>query len=127
MPMAHEDKIAELERRRTKALAMGGERKLEARRNAGVLNARERLEYLLDDGSFLEAGLHAYSIRPETREKSHADGKIAGYGKIEGRPAALVSNDFTVLGASSSQVNMKKMGHMKKTARERRMPLVLLG
>ncbi len=125
--MAHEDKIAELERRRAEALAMGGERKLEARRNAGVLNARERLEYLLDDGSFLEAGLHAYSIRPETREKSHADGKIAGYGKIEGRSAALVANDFTVLGASSSQVNMKKMGHMKKTARERRMPLVLLG
>ena len=125
--MAHEDKIAELERRRAEALAMGGERKLEARRNAGVLNARERLEYLLDDGSFLEAGLHAYSIRPETREKSPADGKIAGYGKIDGRPAALVANDFTVLGASSSQVNMKKMGHMKKTARERRMPLVLLG
>ena len=125
--MAHEDKIAELERRRAEALAMGGERKLEARRNAGVLNARERLDYLLDDGSFLEAGLHAYSIRPETREKSAADGKIAGYGKIDGRPAALVANDFTVLGASSSQVNMKKMGHMKKTARERRMPLVLLG
>lgn len=125
--MAHEDKIAELERRRAKALAMGGERKLEARRNAGVLNARERLDYLLDDGSFLEAGLHAYSIRPETREKSPADGKIAGYGKINGRPAALVANDFTVMGASSSQVNMKKMGHMKKTARERRMPLVLLG
>ena len=105
----------------------GGERKLAARRNAGVLNARERLDYLLDDGSFLEAGLHAYSIRPETREKSAADGKIAGYGMIDGRPAALVANDFTVLGASSSQVNMKKMGHMKKTARERRMPLVLLG
>ena len=125
--MAHEDKIAELERRRAEARAMGGERKLAARRNAGVLNARERLDYLLDDGSFLEAGLHAFSIRPETREKSAADGKIAGYGMIDGRPAALVANDFTVLGASSSQVNMKKMGHMKKTARERRMPLVLLG
>ena len=125
--MAHEDTLAELERRRAAALAMGGERKLEARRNSGVLNARERLDYLLDEGSFLETGLHAYSIRPETRDKSPADGKIAGYGKIEGRPAALVANDFTVLGASSSQVNMKKMGHMKRTARERRMPLVLLG
>jgi acetyl-CoA carboxylase carboxyltransferase component len=125
--MAHEEKIGELERRRAEALAMGGERKLEARRNVGVLNARERLDYLLDDGSFLETGLHAYSIRPETRDKSPADGKIAGYGKIDGRPAALVANDFTVLGASSSQVNMKKMGHMKRTARERRMPLVLLG
>jgi methylmalonyl-CoA decarboxylase subunit alpha len=125
--MAHEEKLAELERRRAIALAMGGERKLEARRNSGVLNARERIDYLLDDGSFLEAGLHAYSIRPETRDKSPADGKIAGYGKVEGRPVALVANDFTVLGASSAQVNMKKMGHMKKTARERRMPLVLLG
>lgn len=125
--MPHEEKLAEMERRRAAALAMGGERKLEARRNAGVLNARERLAYLLDEGSFVEAGLHAYSIRPETRDKSPADGKIAGYGKVEGRPVALVANDFTVLGASSSQVNMKKMGHMKRTARERRMPLVLLG
>jgi len=125
--MAHEEKLAELERRRAIALAMGGTRKLEARRNAGVLNARERIAYLLDEGSFLEAGLHAYSIRPETRDKSHADGKLAGYGKVDGRPVALVANDFTVLGASSSQVNMRKMGHMKRTARERLMPLVLLG
>lgn len=125
--MAHDEKLAELARRREEARAMGGARKLEARRNQGVLNARERLDYLLDDDSFLEAGLHAYSIRPETRDKSPADGKIAGYGKIDGRQVALVANDFTVLGASSSQVNMKKMGHMKRTARERRMPLVLLG
>jgi acetyl-CoA carboxylase carboxyltransferase component len=125
--MAHDEKLGELERRRAVALAMGGARKLEARRNSGVLNARERLGYLLDEGSFLETGLHAYSIRPETRDKSPADGKIAGYGKIDRRPVALVANDFTVLGASSSQVNMKKMGHMKRTARERRMPLVLLG
>lgn len=125
--MAHEDTLAELERRRARARAMGGAGKLEARKNAGVLNARERLDHLLDEGSFLEAGLHAYSIRPETRDKSPADGKIAGFGKIDGRPVALVANDFTVLGASSSQVNMKKMGHMKRVARERRMPLVLLG
>ena len=125
--MTHEDKLAQLERRRAQALGMGGAQKLEARRNAGVLNARERLDYLLDPDSFLEAGLHAYSIRPETRDKSPADGKIAGYGRIEGRSVALVANDFTVLGASSSQVNMKKMGHMKRTARERGMPLILLG
>ncbi len=125
--MAHEERLSELARRRAKDLAMGGKRKLEERRNAGVLNARERLAYLLDDGSFLEAGLHAYSIRPETRDKSPADGKIAGYGKVDGRQVALVANDFTVLGASSAQVNMKKMGHMKRTARERRIPLVLLG
>ncbi len=125
--MSHDEKLAELARRREANMAMGGARKIEARRNSGVLNARERLDYFLDEGSFLEAGLHAYSIRPETRDKSPADGKIAGYGKVDGRPVALVANDFTVLGASSSQVNMRKMGHMKKTARERGMPLILLG
>ena len=125
--MPHKEKLEELKLRREEARAMGGARKLEARRNAGVLNARERLHHLLDNDSFLEAGLHAYSIREQTRDKSPADGKIAGFGEIEGRPVALVANDFTVLGASSSQVNMKKMGHMKRTARERGLPLILLG
>ena len=76
--MPHKEKLEELKRRREEAQAMGGARKLEARRNAGVLNARERLHHLLDDDSFLEAGLHAYSIREQTRNKSPADGKIAG-------------------------------------------------
>ncbi len=125
--MAHEDKLDELKRRREEARGMGGAEKLQSRRNAGVLNARERIDRLLDEGSFLEAGLHAYSIREQTRDKSPADGKIAGFGQIDGRHVALVANDFTVLGASSSQVNMKKMGHMKRTARERGLPLVLLG
>ena len=125
--MAHEDKLDELKRRREEARGMGGAEKLQSRRNAGVLNARERIDRLLDEGSFLEAGLHAYSIREQTRDKSPADGKIAGFGQIDGRHVALVANDFTVLGASSSHVNMKKMGHMKRTARERGLPLVLLG
>ena len=96
---------AELERRRARALAMGGQPKLAARRKEGHLNARERLDVLLDPGSFLESGLLAAGIRPEVREKTPADGKIAGFGRIDGRPVAIVSNDFTVLGASSSAIN----------------------
>ena len=125
--MASDDMIEELRERNRQALAMGGPEKLAARRAAGVMNARERIEQLLDPDSFVEAGLFAAGIREEVRHKSPADGKIAGVGRIAGRPVALVSNDFTVLGASSSVVNMKKLRHMKKLAVEHGMPLILLG
>lgn len=125
--MKHKSVLEEFEKRKLKALGMGGPEKLAKRREQGVMNARERLDYLLDPGTFFESGLFGTSIRPEMREKSPCDGKIAGYGKIDGREVALVSNDFTVLGASSSTTNMKKMKHMKKVAAERGIPLVLLG
>lgn len=125
--MAFEHMLHELHTRRESALAMGGPEKLAKRRAEGVLNARERLDYLLDAGSFVESGLFATSVHKEVRHKTPADGKLAGVGRIDGRPVALVSNDFTTLGASSSVVNMKKIRHMKKMSIERGMPLILLG
>ncbi|MBV7485494.1 acyl-CoA carboxylase subunit beta [Bordetella sp. BOR01] len=125
--MSHETHIQELQQRRSKAYAMGGEERLAKRRAQGVLNARERLDALLDPGSFCESGLLATSYRPEAREKTPADGKIAGFGAITGRPVAVVSNDFTVMGASSSVVNGKKIKHVRQVAADSGMPLVLLG
>jgi acetyl-CoA carboxylase carboxyltransferase component len=125
--MAFEDLLKQLEQRSAKARAMGGADKLAKRRAAGILNARERLDYLFDKGTFIESGLLAVSAYPEARDKSPADGKITGFGKIRGREAACVANDFTVMGASSSATNMKKIGHMKRTAVARGMPLVFLG
>lgn len=125
--MAFDESLKELNARKAKALQMGGEDKLAKRRAQGVLNARERLDYLLDAGSFVESGLLATSHRPEARDKSPADGKVAGYGAIQGRPVAVVSNDFSVLGATSSVVNGKKIRHIKQVANESGMPLVLLG
>jgi methylmalonyl-CoA decarboxylase subunit alpha len=119
--------LSELQRQTEQALAMGGEKKLAARRAAGLLNARERLDVLLDPGSFFESGRFARGIHPDTRGKSPADGKVAGYGTIDGRNVAVVSNDFTVLGATSSAVNGKKIRHMRETATARKMPLVFLG
>lgn len=125
--MAFEEKLADLARRKSRALAMGGEAKLARRRAEGHLNARERIEQLLDPDSFVESGLFATSHRPEDRDRTPADAKIAGYGRIEGRPVALVSNDFTVMGASSSTVNGKKIRHMREVATRNGMPLIFLG
>ena len=125
--MAFEEQAAEHERRRQQALAMGGERKLAQRKAEGALNARERIDTLLDPGTFLEHGLFAASRIRAMRDRSPADGKIAGYGKIDGRDVVVVSNDFTVMGASSSPINTSKVGHVKKVATERGLPMIFLG
>jgi acetyl-CoA carboxylase carboxyltransferase component len=96
--MAFEKTLQELEQRRVKALAMGGPDKLAKRKADGYLNARERIDYLIDTGSFSESGLFAVSHRPSMRERTPADGKVAGFARIDGREIALVANDFTVLG-----------------------------
>ena len=125
--MGYEDLYREYEARREQALAMGGKAKLDRRRNAGILNARERLDYLLDKGSFLESGMFAASARPDDRASTPGDGKLCGYGRIDGREAVVIANDFTVKGASSAATNMKKIAQMQRTATERGLPMVFLG
>ena len=125
--MAHEDLIKEHQARTAKALAMGGEAKLKRRADAGLLNARQRIDLLFDEGTFTESGRFAVSYRPEDRDSTPADGKITGWGKIEGRDTGVVANDFTVKGASSSRINGVKIGHMKRVATLNGMPMVFLG
>lgn len=124
----HASLLQEYEVRRAQALQMGGEAKLEARRASGVLNARERINKLLDDDSFIETGLFATSAYSKAASScTPADGKVCGFGRIDGREVGVISNDFTVKGASSSATNSKKIGHMKRTATQRGLPLVFLG
>jgi acetyl-CoA carboxylase carboxyltransferase component len=122
-----EDSLNELQQRRNSALQMGGEKKLEKRRDEGHLNARERIGYLVDDGSFNELGMLARSARAEARHKTPADGKVTGFGKVEDRWAGIIANDFTVMGASSALINGKKMRHIKELATKRGSPLIFLG
>lgn len=125
--MPFEELLDELARRRFQALAMGDAVKLAARRDQGILNARERIELLVDEGTFFETGLLAKAMRAEVRARAPADGKIAGFAQVDGRDVAIVSNDFTSLGASSSVVNGKKIRHVKEIATKRGMPLIFLG
>jgi len=126
--MAFEALLEEYEARRAKALAGGGAEKYAKRKAAGMWNARERIAYLVDQGSFIESGLFGSSgVYPEQADETQTDGKLAGYGRINGRDVCLVVNDFTVKGASTSATNSKKIAHMKRTATERGMPLVVIG
>jgi acetyl-CoA carboxylase carboxyltransferase component len=124
--MAFEKYIAEHARRTARALAMGGKERLEKQAALGRLNARQRIDYLFDPGSFIEIGMFARGEPREDWDKTPADGKVTGYGRINGREAAVVSHDITVKSASSSPVNVRKMGHVRRTAIANGVPLVLL-
>jgi len=126
--MAFEALLAEFDERRAKALSMGDAEKLERRRASGLLNARERIARLVDEGSFIESGLFGTSsVFEADRDKTPADGKVTGYARVEGREIAVVSNDFTVMGASSSLTNGKKISQIKRVATQRGIPIVFLG
>jgi acetyl-CoA carboxylase carboxyltransferase component len=124
--MAFEKHIAEHEQRTVRALAMGGSERLEKQAAQGRLNARQRIDYLFDPGSFIEIGMFARGEPRADWDKTPADGKVTGYGRINGREAAVVSHDITVKSASSSPVNVRKMGHVRRTAIANGVPLVLL-
>ena len=123
-----EERIDLLRQREAQARQMGGEEKIARRDAAGLMNARSRIDALLDAGSFSETGLLGVSTFSDAdRKTTPGDGKVAGFGLIDGRMIGIVSNDFTVKGASSSLTNMKKIGHVKRTATDRGFPLVFLG
>jgi methylmalonyl-CoA decarboxylase subunit alpha len=122
--MAFEKYLSEHERRTALALGMGGPERV-ARHRAAHLDARQRIDRLFDEGTFVEIGRFARSDRREDWDKTPADGKVCGYGRVDGREAAVVSHDITVKSASSSPVNVRKMGHMRRTAQANGMPLVL--
>lgn len=123
--MAFEQLMNEYEQRVAAALAMGGPEKLARRAQAGLLDARARIDHLIDPGSFYESGQLGEAIAGEG--PSPADGKITGYARIDGREVVVVSNDFTVKGASSSLTNMRKIGQMRRVALARGLPMVWLG
>lgn len=126
--MAHEEKMNELDKRRAEARRMGGEAKLKRRAEKGDLNAEERLAVLVDDDSFIELGLlGASAFSDADAKKTPRDGKITGFGKIDGRDVGVVINDFTTKGASTGATNSKKMGYIRTACVKRGMPFLHVG
>lgn len=126
--MFFEDLLEELKNKRKRFLQMGGPEKVKKRHEKGWFTARERIERLLDTGSFMEVGLFAHSDFPGMEEKTPADGLICGYGQINGRRVAVIANDFTVLASTNAKVNLKKLLLFKIQVKEKmKVPLIFLG
>lgn len=125
--MAHEKMLAELDRRRAAASQMGGEDKIAKRAARGQLNARQRLDALVDANSFIEVGLLGASSIEAEAEATPRDGKLTGFAQIEGRDVGVVVNDFTTKGASTSTTNSRKMGHVRKVCTDKGMPFIHVG
>jgi acetyl-CoA carboxylase carboxyltransferase component len=127
--MSWKPEVEEIERRRALAREMGGEERVARQHARGKLTARERVERLLDPGSFEEIGILAdhTSQREEMKGISApADGVVTGAGEINGRPVYLFSEDFTVLGGSTGQTGLVKRVRMRELALQERVPLVYL-
>ena len=108
---------------------MGGETRIERQHRAGKLTARERIERLMDFDTFREYGLlatHATQRVQMEGKKAPADGVVTGFGRIDGRPAGVVAEDFTVFGGSLGHTGLAKKLRMVELAIRERTPLVWL-
>src|ERR1700735_5035243 len=100
-------RLEELGRRRHNALHAGSEAAVQRQHSRGKMTARERIEYLLDPGSFQELDMLARSRAESTPEekRSYTDGVITGFGTVNGRRICLFSQDFTVVGGTLGEVS----------------------
>ena len=121
--------VEALAAKKDKFREMGGAERVQRQHDAGKLTARERVDMLFDPDTFVEHGLlaHHQSQSPQMQGKhTPADGVVCGVGKIEGRPAAVIAYDFTVMAGSMGMVTELKATRMRELALRERMPLVWL-
>ncbi len=121
------DKIEELKKLREKAKLGGGKARIKAQHDKGKLTARERIELLVDEGSFDE--IDAFVKHRATDfglDKQHfpGDGVVTGFAKIDGRPIALFSQDFTVFGGSLSETHAEKIVKIMNMAMKAGIPVI---
>ena len=105
------DRLNDLERRKYEALHAGPQRAVDRQHDKGKMLARERIEYLLDDGSFHELDMLARhrALDSGIEERPYTDGVITGWGTIDGRKVFLFAQDFTVFGGALGEVFAEKI------------------
>ena len=123
--MSMRKKMEELESRRSQARKMGGEARLSRQKERGKLDARARLDLLLDPKTFREIGLLATHLG-KLDSPTPADGVVCGTGFIESRPVCVASYDFTVLGGSIGPVGERKVARLRELALRERIPMIWL-
>ena len=119
----------DLAARREQIKLGGGAEKIEAQHAREKLTARERLQLLIDEGTFVELGIHGrphFSQRAMEGKDAPADGVITGYGKVGGRLVAVAAYDFTVMAGSMGMTGELKVTRLRELALTKRIPLVWL-
>jgi len=123
------DLTEQLHERRAKAKLGGGREKIDKQHERGKLTARERIDLLVDEGSFVELGLHGqphFSQRAMDGVEAPADGVITGWGDVDGRPCCIAAYDFTVMAGSMGMTGELKVSRLREMALSKRMPFVWL-
>ncbi len=120
-------KIKQLEDKIVAAHEGGGKKRIDAQHKKGKLTARERLHFLLDEGSFEEIGMlvtHRSRDFGLDKEIYPGDGVVTGYGTINGRPVYVFSQDFTVFGGSLSETHAEKICKIMDLAMQNGAPVI---
>src|SRR5215831_15838473 len=125
--MSMRDKLEVLERRTAESEQGGGAGRVKAQHAKGKLSARERLDLLLDEGSFVE--LDRFVVHRSTdfgleQQKFYGDGVVTGYGRIDGRLVYVFSQDFTVFGGSLSEAFAEKICKIMDLAMRNGAPVI---
>src|SRR5437773_3871321 len=122
-----EEKLAELKRRDTLAREGGGTQRQERQHREGKMSARERIEFLLDEGTFEETDrlvTHRCTDFGMAEQKIPGDGFVTGYGRMEGRLVFVFAQDFTVFGGSLSEANAAKICKLMDLAAKMGAPFI---
>jgi propionyl-CoA carboxylase beta chain len=125
--MKLDEKIAELKKRDQLAQEGGGAQRRERQHKEGKMSARERVEFLLDEGTFEETDklvTHRCHDFGMAEQKYYGDGFITGYGRVEGRLVFVFAQDFTVFGGSLSEANAGKIVKVMDLAAKMGAPVI---
>ena len=125
--MSVKDKLERLRKLKEEALLGGGQKRIKAQHARGKLTARERLDILLDEGSFAELDtlvVHRCNDFGVDEQRFPGDAVVTGYGKINGRPVYVFSQDFTVFGGSLSEVVGEKICKVMDLALKNGAPVI---
>ncbi len=121
------ENIEKLRKLREEAKLGGGEKRIAKQHEKGKLTARERIDLLLDEGTFEEIDIfvtHRSSDFGLDKQKYFTDGVITGFGKIHGRPVAVFSQDFTIFGGSLSEAHAEKIVKLMDMAMKLGIPII---
>jgi len=122
-----DSKTSLLEKKQAEALLGGGQKRIDAQHKKGKLTARERLHFLLDEGSFEEIGMlvtHRSKDFGLEKEQYLGDGVVTGYGTVNGRLVYVFSQDFTVFGGSLSETHAEKICKVMDLAMKNGAPFI---